>query len=151
MINLSEIQTKNESMWHKICPFPVGYVYLSNSNTSPASIYGGTWSPLTGGRYIRANGTWDNGGSNTISVNQMPAHTHNLTANVIYDNAHWSSEDKGVIPQHPVGGSGTNTPFRNGVLGTKTVGGGASVLSNISKRVLLVQNSLSQRVVIDYA
>lgn len=58
MINLSEIQTKNASIWHKICPFPVGYVYLSNSNTSPASLFGGTWSQLTDGRFLRPDNSW---------------------------------------------------------------------------------------------
>lgn len=123
MINLSEIQTKNASIWHKICPFPVGYVYLSNSNTSPASVYGGTWSPLTGGRYIRANGTWDNGGSNTISTSQMPAHSHLTSSNVIVDVGHWGTEDKGVIPQHAAG-AGVNTPFGNRQIGTTNTGGG---------------------------
>lgn len=49
---------------------------MSSNSTSPANIYGGTWSSLSGGRYLRANSSWDDGGSNTITVNQMPAHTH---------------------------------------------------------------------------
>lgn len=124
MINLSEIQTKNASIWHKICPFPVGYVYMSSVNESPADIYGGTWAQVTNGRYFRANNTWNGGGSSVISISQMPSHSHALSGNIIYDNAHWSSEDKGVIPQHPVSGSGTNTPFKNGRLGITSTGGG---------------------------
>ena len=63
-----------------MCPFPVGYVYLSSNNTSPATTYGGTWSPLNESRYLRLAGAWGTGGSNTISVDQMPKHTHSLEA-----------------------------------------------------------------------
>ena len=51
---------------------------MSSNNTSPANIYGGTWSPISGGRYMRAASAWGNGGSNTITVQQMPAHTHSV-------------------------------------------------------------------------
>ena len=51
---------------------------MSSISTSPADIYGGTWSAISGGKYMRANSTWGNGGSNTISTNQMPAHTHSM-------------------------------------------------------------------------
>lgn len=78
MINQEKIQVKNGSTWNKICPFPVGYVYLSSTSTSPASIYGGTWTQITGEWYLRAATNFSQGGSNYISVNQMPAHTHNL-------------------------------------------------------------------------
>ena len=78
MINQEKIQVKNGSTWNKICPFPVGYVYLSSVNTSPASIYGGTWTQITGEWYLRAATNFSRGGSNYISVNQMPAHTHKL-------------------------------------------------------------------------
>lgn len=76
MINQEKIQVKNGSTWNKICPFPVGYVYLSSVNTSPASIYGGTWTQITGEWYLRAGTNFSQGGSNYISVQQMPAHSH---------------------------------------------------------------------------
>lgn len=76
MIALENIQAKNGSVWNRICPFPVGYIYMSSNNTSPGSIYGGTWVGISGGKYIRAAAAWGNGGSNTITVQQMPAHTH---------------------------------------------------------------------------
>ena len=65
-----------------MCPFPVGYVYLSSNNTSPASTYGGNWSTLNESRYLRLAGAWGTGGSNTISVDQMPSHTHSMEARV---------------------------------------------------------------------
>lgn len=78
MINQEKIQVKNGNTWNKICPFPVGYVYLSSTNTSPASIYGGTWTQVGDGRYLRNANDFYQGGSNYISVNQMPSHTHTL-------------------------------------------------------------------------
>ena len=52
---------------------------MSSNSTSPGSIYGGTWASISGGRYMRAAAAWNNGGSNTITIQQMPAHTHTLT------------------------------------------------------------------------
>lgn len=61
--------------------YPVGAIYFSTVNTSPASVVGGTWSQLTGGMLgltgsagVAAAGS--NGGSRKISVDQMPSHTH---------------------------------------------------------------------------
>lgn len=76
MRNQQNVKVKVNSSFETICPFPVGYVYMSSNSTSPGSIYGGTWASISGGRYMRAAGAWGNGGSNTITVKQMPAHTH---------------------------------------------------------------------------
>ena len=61
--------------------FPVGAIYFSTVNTSPASVVGGTWSQLTGGMLglagsdgVAAAGS--NGGSVKISIDQMPSHIH---------------------------------------------------------------------------
>lgn len=61
--------------------FPVGAIYFSTVNTSPASVVGGTWSQLTGGMLglagsdgVAAAGS--NGGSRTIQAAQLPDHTH---------------------------------------------------------------------------
>ena len=63
--------------------YPVGAVYFSTLSTSPASTVGGTWTQLTGGLLGLADSAGiavagSNGGSTTISVDQMPAHWHNL-------------------------------------------------------------------------
>lgn len=57
--------------------YPVGSVYQSFSSTSPATIFGGTWSSITG-RFLYANAGTSTGGSNThtLTVNEMPAHQH---------------------------------------------------------------------------
>lgn len=65
---------------------PVGYVYISWSSTSPASLFGGSWTAITG-RFPYFNAGTGQGGSNshTLSVNEMPRHIHQLHV------ATWSS------------------------------------------------------------
>lgn len=79
MRNQQNVKVRVNSSFETICPFPIGYVYMSSNKTSPGSIYGGTWASISGGRYMRAAAAWGNGGSNTITIQQMPAHTHKLT------------------------------------------------------------------------
>lgn len=76
---LSNVQIKSGSDWYKLCPFPVGYIYMGYTSTSPATTYGGTWSSISGGRYFRAADANDANGSNTIKVENMPSHTHKFT------------------------------------------------------------------------
>ena len=67
MRNLQQVQIKNGSSWEKICPFPIGYIYMSTNSTSPASTYGGTWSSLTDSRFLRPSGSWNStGGSQQL-------------------------------------------------------------------------------------
>ena len=58
---------------------PVGYVYISWSSTSPASMFGGSWTAITG-RFPYFNAGTGTGGSNshTLSINELPNHTHNF-------------------------------------------------------------------------
>ena len=100
-----------------MCPFPVGYVYLSSNSTSPASTYG-NWSSLNESRYLRLAGAWGTGGSNTISVDQMPSHTHSFRARVASD-----FNPGGTVFQ----GSSTNADWYTSTAAKVTaVGGGAA-------------------------
>lgn len=69
--DLSRVKYKNGSTWTQINPFPVGFIYLSYTNKSPSSIYGGTWEPMSSNRYLRLGGNVSTGGSNT--------HVHGLS------------------------------------------------------------------------
>ena len=53
--------------------YPVGALYLSFSNTSPASLFGGTWTQITNRFIWCANGSGSTGGTDT--------HLHNLSGN----------------------------------------------------------------------
>lgn len=73
MIDEQKLKVKNGSTWHTVCPIPVGGLYLSFSSTSPSSIWGGTWTAITG-RFLYANAGTGTGGSNTqtLSVANLP-------------------------------------------------------------------------------
>lgn len=82
MRNLQNVRVKVSSSYEKICPFPVGYIYLSTNSTSPASTYGGSWSPLTDSKFLRPAGSWNATGgesTHTLTANEMPAHSHSFT------------------------------------------------------------------------
>ena len=61
--------------------YPVGSIYMSVSNTSPSILFGGTWEQIkdtfllaTGDTY--ANGSTGGEATHTLTVNEMPSHTH---------------------------------------------------------------------------
>lgn len=113
MRNQQNVKVRVNSNFETICPFPVGYVYMSSNSTSPANIYGGTWSAISGGRYMRAASAWGNGGSNTITVEQLPAHSHALYG---WNNAEFASSSSNhgeYITRLP----GTDYARDTGVLG----------------------------------
>lgn len=62
--------------------YPVGAVYISYVATSPASLFGGTWTAITG-VFPYFNAGTATGGSNThtLTIAQMPAHTHETYRN----------------------------------------------------------------------
>lgn len=72
--------------------YPVGSVYMSVSSTSPSSLIGGTWSEIIGATLAAGNGGYASagayGGSNNITVAQLPSHTHQ--ADTSNPNRHYS-------------------------------------------------------------
>ena len=74
------VMYRNGSNWVNLMSqaYPVGAIYISSKSSSPASLFGGTWSPLSESRYLRLAGAWGVGGSNTITVDNLPSHTHAL-------------------------------------------------------------------------
>ena len=78
---------KNGADWISVLSivYPVGSIYLTVSDESPADLIGGTWSELKGRSYLRSYMAEGNegygeagttGGSNYISVNNLPSHSH---------------------------------------------------------------------------
>ena len=81
--NWNQIAKKSEipNLLDKV--YPVGSIYMSAVNTSPASFLGGTWERLTGGllygavsSYGSGNGTGTSTNSHTLTVSEMPSHGH---------------------------------------------------------------------------
>ena len=66
-----------------IAAYPVGAIYISADSTSPASLFGGTWAMITN-RFLLAAGDLYEGGTtggeaaHTLTVNEVPSHSHEL-------------------------------------------------------------------------
>ena len=57
--------------------YPVGAIFASASPTSPSSMFGGTWSQITGDACLMAGTVVGSAGSKKIAVEKMPSHYHN--------------------------------------------------------------------------
>lgn len=98
--------------------YPVGSIYLSFNNTSPASIFGGSWTQITG-RFLRAANDVSTGGSDTVTLTtaQMPNHSHGANIDY-YVNGGWATRYNDYwIPSSGVSSYGVNTPFTCSYLG----------------------------------
>lgn len=63
--------------------YPVGSIYMSVNNTSPATLFGGTWERIQDTFLLAAGSSYAAGATGgeaavTLTVDQMPAHYHNL-------------------------------------------------------------------------
>jgi hypothetical protein len=65
--------------------YPVGSIYLSVNSTSPATLFGGTWTQLIGSFLYMSTSSLTTGGASshahstnatTLAINQMPSHNH---------------------------------------------------------------------------
>lgn len=61
--------------------YPVGSIYLSVNSTSPASLFGGTWTQLKDRFLLGAGASYSNGATGgaatvTLTTDQMPSHAH---------------------------------------------------------------------------
>ena len=68
-----------------LAAYPVGAIYISTVSTSPASLFGGTWTQIKD-RFLYSVGdtafAGQQGGeiSHTLTINEMPYHSHNTYA-----------------------------------------------------------------------
>ncbi len=101
--------------------YPVGSIYMSTVNVDPGTIFGGTWERLKDKFLLGAGDTYtagDTGGeaTHTLTVDEMPAHTHGSKSLVGTMNPlSWatSAQESGIVSavqQHidRVGNSGSN-------------------------------------------
>ena len=80
--------------------YPIGSIYMSVNSTNPRNLFGGTWTQLKDRFLLGAGSTYTNGStggeaSHTLTVNEMPSHSHgqyvtvssggSLSANCDYD------------------------------------------------------------------
>ena len=84
---LTVIETQLQSLNNKI--YPVGSIYISINSTSPASLFGGTWEQLKDRFLLSAGDSYTAGSTGgaasvTLTVEQIPAHNHQINYNVVY-------------------------------------------------------------------
>lgn len=66
--------------------FPVGYIYQSLTNTSPASLFGGSWTPINDIFLYCADSNYgtvgtDGEATHTLTINEMASHRHPIPNN----------------------------------------------------------------------
>lgn len=135
MLEQNVVTVKSGSTWHKICPFPVGYIYLSYTNSSPASTFGGTWTAINNGGLLRAAAAANTGGSKTIGVTQIPSHSHRISlkgnGSAVSGGAEWAY----AVNNSGYAGSSTGSGY------IETTGG-QGVLALLSELLCLVSKVL---------
>ena len=77
--------------------YPVGSIYMSVSNTSPETLFGGTWESIGGRFLLGADSTYTAGGTggeatNTIKSNNLPSKIP-----LMYSNKSGSSGSGGIV------------------------------------------------------
>ena len=103
-------------------PYPVGAIYMSTKSTSPASLFGGTWSRISGRFLLGANTTYSAGttggaATHTLTLDEIPSHNHWG----VYRPS-WYTSNIGSLIQESGQGNGVN----NNQLNTDNAGGGGS-------------------------
>ena len=66
--------------------YPVGAIYMSVSEISPATLFGGTWERIQNRFLLAAGSSYTAGNTggeatHTLTANEMPVHSHDLRAN----------------------------------------------------------------------
>lgn len=116
--------------------YPVGAYYMSDSSTSPASLFGGAWSALTG-RFLYCNNGTGTGGSNThtLTTSEMPSHNHTVGFDL---DVSYSSGSTRYSP-HSAGASSAGYRFNSSWTG----GVCSQQYASISDVLLLEENLLT--------
>lgn len=87
--------------------YPVGSIYMSVNSSDPSTLFGGTWERIQDTFLLAAGTTYAAGATggeatHTLTVQEMPSHTHNVDSN--------SGNPIAYIPNQAgsIGGSGKN-------------------------------------------
>lgn len=86
--------------------YPIGSLYESTASTSPAILFGGTWTQIKGA-CLAATGennfaVNDYGGKIKIQATQLPQHVHNIRYNISKtDIETWDNEPLNDIDKYP--------------------------------------------------
>ena len=85
--------------------YPVGSIYWSSNNTNPGTLFGGTWTQikdrfiLTAGDYY-SNGATGGAATVTLTVSNMPSHSHSFTPSGTVGSHSHSFTPSGNVSSH---------------------------------------------------
>ena len=100
--------------------YPVGSIYMSAVNVSPASFLGGTWQAIEQGRMLMAAGSsWQAGTAggaayHALTVQEMPAHDHSATETAAGGHTHGASTGSAGAHSHSGGTNNAGNHYHTG-------------------------------------
>ena len=105
--------------------YPVGSIYMSSQSTDPGTLFGGTWTRIKDTFVLAAGDTYAAGttggeAKHTLSVSEMPAHSH-----AIYSGYGDIVSDVSDAYRYQTWGSNARG-WKTGNLGTNSIGGGTA-------------------------
>lgn len=130
-----EIETINSTKTTLDAVYPVGSVYISTSSTSPASMFGGTWTRIKDKFLLSAGDTYTagaTGGSashkhgtqgHTLTTTEIPSHHHNANANIL---SYKSGSSSFIIGKDTSGSTADYCQNVSGGRASSNTGGGGS-------------------------
>lgn len=103
--------------------YPIGSIYLSVNDTSPNTLFGGTWEQIKDKFLLSSGDTYQNGATggeanHTLTVSEMPSHNHTIGKywnTSVGGNATMGSNATGIglTNNTGVGLAGNNEPHNN--------------------------------------
>lgn len=97
---------------------PVGSIFISTENTSPASMFGGEWEQIGGRFLLGADSTYEAGSTggeakHTLTINEMSSHAHRAFSSPGSGTGTffppWSGKWGGTVSENPEEGYGALT------------------------------------------
>ena len=103
--------------------YPVGSIYMSAVNVSPASFLGGTWQAIEQGRMLMAAGSsWQAGTTggaayHTLTIAELPAHDHSATETAAGAHTHGASTGSAGAHSHSGSTNNAGNHYHTGTTG----------------------------------
>ena len=104
--------------------YPVGSIYMSAVNVSPATFLGGTWQAIEQGRMLMAAGSsWQAGTTggaayHALTVQEMPAHDHSATETAAGGHTHGASTGSAGAHSHSGSTNNAGNHYHTGTTST---------------------------------
>ena len=85
--------------------YPVGSIYWSSNNTNPGTLFGGTWTQIKDRFILAAGDSYTNGATGgaatvTLTVSNMPSHSHSFTPSGSVSSHSHSFTPSGTVGSH---------------------------------------------------